>query len=163
MADCITSYRTCLESLYNEYTEALGNNPAKASTLKRKIDKANLISAQYWAADADSDEAEKVLQCAKLYSLFTGDRCLSDSTVATSAAVDSGSFTYTDLNGSYVLTITHDLGTELIASVAVIDPDGVLETINSPTIVGPNTITVDFGGPIATGQWTWIVTAQPTI
>lgn len=163
MADCITSYRGCLESLYSEYKDALGNSPAKANQLKRKLVKASLISASYWAADAAGDESDKVIQCARMRAIFTGNVCLDAEYTGTSASIDSGLFTAVDLDGNYDLTITHTLDTELIASVVAIDPSGVLEDTLPKLIVGPNTIVLSFGGAIAAGQWTWIVTAQPVV
>jgi len=163
MADCITSYRGCLESLYEEYKEALGVNPAKAASLNKKMVKACTISAAYWAADAGADESEKVIQCARMRAIFTGDTCLDAVYSGSSASIESGLFTYVDLDGSYDLVINHSLGTSLIASVVAIDPDGILEDTLPKTIVSDDTIVLSFGGAIAAGQWTWIVTAQPII
>lgn len=163
MADCITSYKSCLEALYQEYIDALGVNPSLASSLQRKMLKVSVINASYWAADAAADESEKVIQCARLRSLFRGNVCIDDTGTGSSANIDSGYFEASDLNGSYVLSITHTLDTILIASAVVIDPDGVLETTLPVTVIDADTVEIDFGGSIASGQWTWIITAQPTI
>jgi len=163
MADCITTYQTCMETLYDDYKSALNINPAEADRLTRKINQANIINALYWSADAAANESEKVIQCTRIRALFTGDVCLASGALGASAAVDSGFFTAATLDGSYDLTITHILNTTLIASAVAIDPSGTMEVALPVVISDVNTVVLSFGGPIATGQWTWIITAQPTI
>jgi len=66
----------------------------------------------------------------------------------------SGTFTNADLTAG-VLTITHNLGTTDVA-VVIRDPDG-LEALTANTIVDGDSLTVDFGGAIGAGTWTWFV------
>lgn len=72
----------------------------------------------------------------------------------TVAVKTSDTFTNADLVAG-VLTITHNLGTESIA-VYIMDPSGVYSWIDF-TVVDTNSCTVDFGGAIGAGNWTWIV------
>lgn len=65
-----------------------------------------------------------------------------------------GTFTNADLSAG-VLTIVHNLGTTSVA-VVIRDPDG-LETIQSNTVVDANTVTIDFGGAIGAGTYTYFV------
>lgn len=65
-----------------------------------------------------------------------------------------GTFTNADLSAG-VLTITHSLGTTSVA-VVIRDPAG-LETVQPNTVVDSNTVTVDFGGAIGAGTYTYFV------
>lgn len=69
----------------------------------------------------------------------------------------SGNFTDADLTAG-VLTIVHNLGTTHVALV-VRDPAG-LETLQPNTVVDNNTITVDFGGSIGAGTFTYFVLSR---
>ena len=162
MANCITTYKACMEALYAEYIAALGVNPTNAKVLERKVIQMDTINALYWSADAGADEADKTTQCARLAALFLGDSCLTASLGEGGARIDTGTFTNADLDGSFYLDITHSLATTDIASVAVKDPAGLLETVDPVTIIDSNTVRIAFGGAIGAGTWTWIVSGLPT-
>lgn len=73
-------------------------------------------------------------------------------TYSTSVQSASGTFTDADLVAG-VLTITHNLGSTNIA-VVIRDPSG-MESYQPNTIVDNNSLTVDFGGTIGAGTFTW--------
>lgn len=155
---CVTDYYNCIEGLYIEWKAALNSNPSEAAKLRKKLDKANSIVAMYWSAKEAVDEANQVVQCARLRNLFTGDYCIDDPGTPTGVVQsDYDTFTSADLV-DYVLTITHSLNTTLIISVTIIDPNDVSE-IQTFTVLNADNITVDFGGPIGGGTFTWLVTA----
>ena len=70
------------------------------------------------------------------------------------AALASGTFVNGDLVAG-VLTITHGKNITNLMSV-ITDPNGVSQLMVH-TVVDANTITVDFGGAIAAGTWSWFI------
>jgi len=79
---------------------------------------------------------------------------LADTIQAYNHDSQNGTFTNDDLTAG-VLTITHNLGSTSIA-VVIRDPDGQ-ETIPTNTVVDSDSLTVDFGGAIGAGTYTWFV------
>jgi len=77
------------------------------------------------------------------------------------AAMSNDTFDNSDLvDGvtTFVLTINHGLNTENVM-VVVRNPSGLSELVSS-TVVDANSVTVDFGGAIVAGDWTWFVIGQ---
>jgi len=155
---CITDYYNCIEGLWADWKAARNSNPSEAAKLRKKIDEVNAIATLYWQAKEAVDETNQLVQCARLRTLFTGDYCIDDPNTPTGVVqTDSDTFTDGDLAAG-ILAITHSLNTETIISVTIIDPDGLSE-IMSFTVIDADNVTVDFGGSIGIGTFTWIVTA----
>lgn len=77
------------------------------------------------------------------------------------AAMANGTFTNATLvDGvtTFVLTINHGLNSNNVM-IVVRDPAGISELV-SDTVVDANNVTVDFGGAIGAGTWTWFAVAQ---
>ncbi len=163
MAECICDYADCLERTYLNYKEAIGSSPKDERSIREILTKVNTVCNLWFIADACSDTTSKTLQCARLANEFAGESCLSGSGTAGSTLIPAtGTFESTDLDASYVLTITHSLNSELVTGVTIIDPDDKLDIV-SFTIVDADTVTVDFGGAIGSGTFTWIVTVQAIV
>lgn len=69
------------------------------------------------------------------------------------AGTANGTFTNADLTAG-VLTIAHNLNSTSIG-IVIRDPVG-LETSQPNTVVDANNVTVDFGGAIGAGTYTWV-------
>lgn len=161
MSACVCSYYNCLNGLYLAWKQAIGTNPAKAKEYQVKISKATAILALYQSAVACGDTTKQTVQCTRLRNLFAGDVCLEAGTIGDTPTMESGSFDNADLVGG-VLTIVHSLGTTLISQVTIIDPDDTSESV-SFTVVDSSHITVNFGGAIGAGTFTYIITALPSV
>lgn len=159
---CICSYYNCLNGLYIDWKAAINTNPTLAKQLRVKMEKASAIMALYYAAEAGSDTGNMTVMCARLRNLFAGNDCLDSGTPGGTTITESGTFENTDLDGTYTLTVVHNLNTLLISSLVIIDPDDV-SVVVTPTVVDADTVTYCFGSAIGTGTFTWIVTAVPTI
>lgn len=104
----------------------------------------------------------EISRCGELMFYFTdvtspsavNASALAEALAAYNNQSSSGTFTNSDLS-SGVLTIDHSLKTSNVV-VVVRDPDGTDDIVNS-TVVDTDTVTVDFGGSIASGTWTWFV------
>jgi hypothetical protein len=95
-----------------------------------------------------------VANLAALTAFITGALSTSDgySTTFTNASLVDGVTTF-------ILTVTHNLGTINIASCVVYDPAG-LSQVMSYTVVDADNITIDFGGVIGAGSWTVVVKSK---
>jgi len=155
----ICTYYNCVNALYLEWRAAINANPILAKQLRVKVEKASAIMALWYAAEACGSSAEQTVQEARLRNLFTGNTCLDSVAPGTGGLlVASGTFTDTDLDAGYVLTIVHNLASVTVNSLTVIDPDDVSQPL-TPTIVDLNTVQYNFGASIGAGTFTWIVIA----
>lgn len=159
---CITNYYSCIYGLYQEYKSALSEDPKTAKTLKKKLDKVNALCALYFNADEGSDDTNKTLHCSEIRALFESDDCLTGGVAGNILSSASNTFTNADLVAG-VLTVTHNLNTENISSVTVLNPTGGGETGLSWSVIDANTIEIDFGGSIGAGTYTWVVSGVVTV